>query len=138
MNPPILAMDDVWKTYTQASGAQLHALREVTLDVPEARRISIIGRSGSGKSTVARLITGLYQPWDGQILFDDIPRERIPSTLFTNSVAVVDQDIFMFEGSIRENLSMWDATVPDRTITAACKDSEIAEVIENRDGAHSG
>ena len=76
-------------------------------------RVALVGGSGSGKSTVARLITGLYEPWEGEILFDGKRRDAIPADLLSKSVAMVDQDIFMFEGSVDENITLWDTTISE-------------------------
>ncbi len=111
-------------------------IEDFDLKIKPGQRVALVGGSGSGKSTVAKLITGLYKPWTGQVLFQGIDRERIPHFLLANSLGVVDQDIFLFRGTVRENLTMWDATVPDAAITAACADAQIAEVIETRDGAY--
>jgi NHLM bacteriocin system ABC transporter peptidase/ATP-binding protein len=97
-------------------------------------RVALVGGSGSGKSTVARLIAGLHEPWGGQILFDDVPREDLPRQILASSIAVVDQDIFLFEGSVRDNLTMWDSTTPDDVLTAALKDAEMLDVILQRNG----
>ncbi|REJ82030.1 MAG: NHLP family bacteriocin export ABC transporter peptidase/permease/ATPase subunit [Acidobacteria bacterium] len=106
------------------------------LTIQPGQRIGLVGGSGSGKSTIARLITGLYRPWSGQILYDGIPLEQLPPDLITNSIAVVDQEVFLFAGSIRDNVAMWDPSIRDVAVTGACKDAAIAEVIENRDGAY--
>jgi ATP-binding cassette subfamily C protein len=95
-----------------------------------------VGGSGSGKSTVAKLVAGLYEPWAGQVLFDDVWRMELPRHLITNSLAVVDQDVFLFGGTIAENVSMWDSTLPPARIMTACRDAAIAEVIEARDGRY--
>ena len=108
----------------------------LSLVVKPGQRIALIGGSGSGKSTVAKLIGGLYSPWSGQILFDGVPRTAIPNYLFANSVATVDQEIFLFEGTVRENVAMWDPSVGDDALTRALKDAAILETLEARPGRY--
>lgn len=108
----------------------------LNLTIEPGQRIALIGGSGSGKSTVAKLISGLYQPWEGEILFDGISLLNIPQSSFTQSVATVDQDIFLFDGTLRENVSMWDPTASEKDIVAALRDAEILDVIESRTGRY--
>jgi ABC-type bacteriocin/lantibiotic exporter with double-glycine peptidase domain len=107
-----------------------------SLALKPGQRVALVGGSGSGKSTIARLIAGLYEPWKGEIKFDGMRRQDLPPELIANSLAVVDQDIFLFSGTIKENVSMWDTTIPVATVTQACKDAAIDDVIETRDGAY--
>jgi NHLM bacteriocin system ABC transporter peptidase/ATP-binding protein len=112
-------------------------IENLSFTVRPGKRVALVGGSGSGKSTVSKLVAGLFKPWNGEILFDGVPRERIPRRLLHNSIGMVDQDIFMFEGAIRDNLTMWNPTVPDSHITQACKDAAIADVIASRQGGLS-
>jgi len=104
-------------------------IENFNLSIRPGQRIALVGGSGSGKSTLAKVIAGLYPPHSGQIYFDGIPRCRIPRAVLTNSIAVVEQDLLMFEGSIRDNLTLWDRTVPEVELRRAAQDAAIAEVI---------
>ncbi len=98
--------------------------------------MALVGGSGSGKSTVAKLVCGLYQPWGGEILFDNIPHNTISRQVMTNSLAMVDQDISLFEGTVADNLTMWDNTIPKDQYVQAAKDAKIHTDIVARSGAY--
>jgi ATP-binding cassette, subfamily C, bacterial len=104
-------------------------IENFNLSVKPGQRIALVGGSGSGKSTLAKVIAGLFEPWSGEIYFDSIPRSRIPRPILTNSIAVIEQDILLFAGSVRENLTLWDTTVPDAALERACRDAAIEDVI---------
>lgn len=109
-------------------------IRNFSLKVAPGSRVALVGRSGSGKSTIVRLIAQLYRPWSGEILFDSISRSKVPHAVFANSVSFVDQEIFLFEGSVSENITMWNPAVSEKEIIQAAKDAEIHEVIASRPG----
>jgi ABC-type bacteriocin/lantibiotic exporter with double-glycine peptidase domain len=109
-----------------------------SLDVTPGARVALVGTSGSGKSTIARLVCGLFEPWDGEILFDGRPRKEIPKPVMLNSLSYVDQDIFLFSGTVRDNLNMWNTAVADTDIVRAGKDAAIHEDITTRPNAYDG
>jgi NHLM bacteriocin system ABC transporter peptidase/ATP-binding protein len=111
-------------------------VRDFSLSLKPGMRIALIGASGSGKSTIARFVAGLFAPWSGEILFDGQKRTTLPRYLINNSLAMVDQDIFMFEGTVRDNLTLWDPTIPENTIIQAAKDACIHEDILERPGGY--
>src|SRR6185295_6174283 len=94
------------------------------------------GASGSGKSTVSKLVCGLYQPWSGEIRFDGQPRASLPASTLAASVGVVDQDISLYEGTVRQNLTLWDPTVPEADVVQAARDACIHEDISQLPGGY--
>lgn len=104
-------------------------IENLSLTIEPGRRIALVGASGSGKSTIARLLNGLYQPWNGEILLDGTPRHRVPRVLLNSSLAAVNQEIFLFEDTIRNNLTAWDQSVSDEELVAAAKDAHIHEMV---------
>ncbi|WP_416233415.1 NHLP family bacteriocin export ABC transporter peptidase/permease/ATPase subunit [Anabaena sp. UHCC 0399] len=113
-------------------------IQDLSFQLKPGQRVALVGGSGSGKSTVAKLVAGLYQPWSGQILFDGIPREQIPRAILSNSLAMVEQEIFLYAGTVRDNLTLWDDTVTNSQLVRACKDAAIHEVILALPGGYEG
>jgi ATP-binding cassette, subfamily C, bacterial len=112
-------------------------IENLSLSLKPGERVALVGGSGSGKSTVAKLICGLYEPWTGEILFDGKPRKHIPRSILTNSIALVEQDISLFAGSVRDNLTLWDSTVPFSNLVRACKDAAIQDVVLSMPGGYN-
>lgn len=111
-------------------------LQDFSLLVEPGKRVALVGASGSGKSTVARLVCGVFQPWQGQVLLDGRPREQIPRAVLASTLAVVDQEFFLFEGTVRDVLTMWDATVSEEDLIRAAKDACIHQEIAARPRAY--
>jgi ABC-type bacteriocin/lantibiotic exporter with double-glycine peptidase domain len=111
-------------------------ISDFNLLVEPGRRVALVGGSGSGKSTVAKIISGLYEAWGGEILFDDVPRQNLPRDQIVNSLAVVDQEVFLFGGSVTENVTMWDPTISSPRVVTAARDAAIDEVIAAREGGY--
>ncbi len=109
-------------------------LADLSITIQPGSRVALVGASGSGKSTLGKLICGLYRPWAGEIRIDGWTLPNIPPQVFANSIAYVDQDIFLFEGTARDNLTLWDATVTDADLSQALKDAVIHEDIATRAG----
>lgn len=101
----------------------------LSLDMAPGTRVALVGGSGSGKSTVGKLIAGLYQPWSGEISFDGTPLTELDPKLFRNSVAMVDQDVALFEGTVSDNISLWDGTMPEAQIVRAARDAMVHDDI---------
>jgi NHLM bacteriocin system ABC transporter peptidase/ATP-binding protein len=104
------------------------------LSVGPGRQVALVGGSGSGKSTVSRLIAGLYAPWEGVIRIDGRRLEDIPRGALAASVSFVDQDVFLFEGSVRDNVALWDPSVTDEAVAAALRDAALYDVVARRPG----
>lgn len=113
-------------------------IENFSLHLKPGERVALVGPSGSGKSTVAKVVTGLYEPWDGEILFDGRPFHEIDAARFNNSVAMVDQEIFLFQGSLQDNITMWDETISQSSIIQASKDACIHEDIASRQEGYAG
>lgn len=101
------------------------------------QKIAFVGRSGCGKSTLAKLLSGLYQPWSGSITYDGMPIDEIDRNVFTGSIAVIDQDITLFEDSVADNIKMWDESIEDFEMILAARDAGIHDDIVQRDGGYN-
>ena len=111
-------------------------IESFSMKLETGSRVAFVGSSGCGKSTLAKLISGLYQPWEGEILFDGKHINQINRSVFTGSVAVVDQDITLFEDTIENNIKMWDNTIEDYEMMMAARDAKIHDDIMEREGGY--
>jgi ATP-binding cassette, subfamily C, bacterial len=111
-------------------------IENFSLRVKPGQRIALVGGSGSGKSTLAKLICGLYEPWQGEILLDGTPRRDLPRSVLANSLAMVEQEIFLFAGTIRDNLTLWDPSVTEEDIIHAAGDAAIESTILGQPGGY--
>ncbi|MBQ3841602.1 MAG: NHLP family bacteriocin export ABC transporter peptidase/permease/ATPase subunit [Ruminiclostridium sp.] len=111
-------------------------IENFSMKLETGSRVAFVGPSGCGKSTLAKLISGLYQPWEGEILFDGKHINEINRSVFTGSVAVVDQDITLFEDTIENNIKMWDSTIEDYEMMMAARDAQIHDDIMQREGGY--
>lgn len=112
-------------------------IRDFNLTLKTGSRVAFVGTSGCGKSTLSKLISGLYKPWSGEILFDGKPISDIDRNVFTGSLAVVDQDIILFEDTIANNIKMWDNSIEDFEMILAARDAQLHEDIMRRDGGYN-
>ncbi|MCR5735987.1 MAG: NHLP family bacteriocin export ABC transporter peptidase/permease/ATPase subunit [Lachnospiraceae bacterium] len=111
-------------------------IKDFNLSLKKGGKVAFVGSSGCGKSTLSKLISGLYEPWNGEILFDGKPLKEIDRSVFTGSLAVVDQDIILFEDTIANNIKMWDNSIEDFEMILAARDARIHEDIILRDGGY--
>lgn len=109
-------------------------LTDFSLTVGPGQQVALVGGSGSGKSTVSRLISGLYAPWEGTVHIDGQRLEDIPRGALASSVSFVDQDVFLFEGTVRDNVALWDPSVPDEAVVTALKNAAVYDVVARRPG----
>ena len=111
-------------------------IKDFDLTLKPGSRVAFVGSSGCGKSTLSKLISGLYRPWSGEILFDGKPIDQIDRIIFTSSLAVVDQDIILFEDTIANNIKMWDDSIEDFEMIVAARDACLHGDILRRDGGY--
>ena len=111
-------------------------IKEFSMSVHLGKSVAIVGASGCGKSTISKLVAGLYPPWSGEILFDGKTMAQIPKSVFRGSLAVVDQDIILFEDTIANNIKMWDDSIEDFEMILAARDAQIHEDIMQRPNAY--
>lgn len=111
-------------------------IKDFNLELEPGKSVAIVGSSGCGKSTMSRLLSGLYRPWEGEILYDGKAIDEIDRDVFTGSVAVVDQNIILFEDTIANNIKMWDTSIEDFEMIMAARDAQIHDDIMERDGGY--
>ena len=111
-------------------------VRDFSLSLKTGQRIALVGTSGCGKSTISKLVSGLYQPWSGEILFDGRPRSAYPREVMAGSLAVVDQDIILFEDTVANNIKMWDNSIQDFEMILAARDAKVHDDITRLPGGY--
>lgn len=129
-----LEMKDLTFGYSKLSEP---LIENFNLSLKQGSGVAFVGSSGCGKSTLSKLISGLYKPWSGEILFDGKPLHEINHEIFTGSLAVVDQDIILFEDTIANNIKMWDNSIEDYEMIMAARDAKLHEDIMQRDGGYN-
>ena len=113
-------------------------IEDFNLHIEQGEWVALVGGSGCGKSTVAKLVAGLYDPWAGEVKFDGIKVKDIPRPVFRGSLAVVDQDIVTFDDTVADNVRLWDRSIEDYEVILACRDAAVHDVVVNREEGYSG
>ena len=111
-------------------------IEDFDLHLEPGQWVALVGGSGCGKSTVAKLVSGLYEPWSGEVKFDDVPLSDIPRPVLRGSLAVVDQDIVTFDDTVSDNVKLWDKSIEDFEVILACRDAGIHDIISARPGGY--
>ena len=111
-------------------------IKDFNLHVEPGNWVALVGGSGCGKSTIAKLVSGLYEPWSGEVRFDGVPIKYIPRPVLRGSLAVVDQDIVTFEDTVSDNVKLWDRAIEDYEVILACRDAAIHDVVLDREGGY--
>jgi ABC-type bacteriocin/lantibiotic exporter with double-glycine peptidase domain len=112
-------------------------IKDFSMTLKAGGSVAFVGPSGCGKSTLAKLISGLYQPWSGEVLFDGQAAGEIPRSVRTGSIAVVDQDIILFNDSIKNNIKLWDSSIEDFEMILAARDAQLHEDVMHREGGYN-
>lgn len=128
-----LSMKNVTFGYSRLSEP---LIKDFNLEIMPGHSVAFVGGSGCGKSTLAKLISGLNKPWEGEILFDDMPINTVNRKVLTGSLAVVDQEITMYEDTISNNIKMWDRSIEDFEMIMAAKDAQIHDTIVQRNSGY--
>ncbi len=134
-----ICLTHLWLNILQHANALFFSIHEAQNNILAINLFSLHDLnpcSGRWKSTIARLVAGLFQPWSGEVLFDGKPRTAWDREVLSGSMTLVDQDIFLLEGTIRENLTLWDTTVDEPRITRAARDAFIHHEIHQRAGGY--
>ena len=111
-------------------------IKDFSLTLEQGSWVALVGSSGSGKSTIAKLVSGLYEPWEGEVRFDGIPRKEIPPETLHGSLAVVDQDILTFPDTVDANIRLWDRSIKDFEVVLAAHDADIHDAIIERESGY--
>ena len=111
-------------------------IENFNLKLKPGSRVALVGGSGSGKSTVAKIASGLFPLWSGEVYFDGKPKSDIPRHVITNSLAVIDQEVLVFSGTVKENISFWDSMIPDKHVVQSARDAAIHDIISVRKDAY--
>ena len=135
--PVIMQIRNLTKKFKLDNGKELTACDHVTLNVYKGQTLGVIGESGCGKSTLVRTILQIHPATEGEVLFDDTPIKEVPRPILRGSLAVVDQDIVTFDGTVSENVKLWDKSIEDYEVIMACRDAGIHDVIAAREGGYS-
>jgi NHLM bacteriocin system ABC transporter peptidase/ATP-binding protein len=112
-------------------------IENFSMKLKPGQRVALVGGSGSGKSTIAKLVAGLYQPWSGEIYLDGKSKSQIPHQVLANSIATIEQEIMLFGGSVRDNLTLWDSTIPDTNLVQACRDAAVHDIVQSLPGGYN-
>ncbi|WP_419944862.1 cysteine peptidase family C39 domain-containing protein [Candidatus Poriferisodalis sp.] len=111
-------------------------IEDLSLNIEVGQRVAVVGPSASGKSTLVKLLSGEYAPWSGQILYDGVPLADIPRDVLSSSLSVVDQQILLFSGTVRDNLTLWNPATSDRHVASASKDALLHDEIMQRESSY--
>ena len=111
-------------------------IKDFSMEVTPGKRVALVGSSGCGKSSLAKLLTGLYKPWEGEILFDGKPISEIPKPIFNGSLSMVDQEVITFQDTVANNIRMWDKTLEDFDVIMAARDASIHHDIVTKKGGY--